>query len=111
LVFISEKQIKSTGSLLAKSIDCSHNLTHLRVRTSTTGICGVSADAWIYLPLIGNSAKSTSRSRKDHMWSNASTLLTEGIPLVSLASYQFFSYPEKKQINGIIACEKHRLFS
>ena len=46
LVFISEKQIKSTGSLLAKSIDCSHNLTHLRVRTSTTGICGVSADAW-----------------------------------------------------------------
>ena len=43
----------------------------------------------IYLPLIGNSAKSTSRSRKDHMWSNASTLLTEGIPLVSLASYQF----------------------
>jgi hypothetical protein len=41
-----KKKIKSTGSLLAKSIDCSPNLTHLLVRTSTTGICGVSADAW-----------------------------------------------------------------
>ena len=35
-----------TGSLLTKGIDCSHNLTHMRVRTSTTGICGVSPHAW-----------------------------------------------------------------
>lgn len=35
-----------TGRLLTKSIDCSHNLTHLRVRTSTKGICGVSSLAW-----------------------------------------------------------------
>jgi hypothetical protein len=37
---------KQSKSLLAKSVDCSHNFTHLRVRTSTTGILGVPADAW-----------------------------------------------------------------
>ena len=33
-----------TGELLFKSIDCSHNLTHLRVRTCTTGIASVKSD-------------------------------------------------------------------
>ncbi|XP_033725248.1 uncharacterized protein LOC117315212 [Pecten maximus] len=37
---------ETTGELLAKSIDCSHNLTHLRVRTCTTGIAGVSSDGF-----------------------------------------------------------------
>ena len=37
---------ESTGYLLAKSIDCSHNFTHLRVRSCTTGICGISPYAW-----------------------------------------------------------------
>jgi hypothetical protein len=36
----------ATGNLLCKSIDCSHNFTHLRVRTSTTGFCGISSHAW-----------------------------------------------------------------
>lgn len=36
----------ASGSLLCKSIDCSHNLTHLRVRTSTVGFCGISSQAW-----------------------------------------------------------------
>ena len=35
-----------TKELLAKGIDYSHNFTHLRVRTCTTGICGVSSEAW-----------------------------------------------------------------
>lgn len=35
-----------SGALLTKGIDCSHNFTHLRVRTCTTGVCGVSPDAW-----------------------------------------------------------------
>jgi hypothetical protein len=35
-----------TGELLPKSIDCSHNLTHLRVRTCTTGIAGVTSEGW-----------------------------------------------------------------
>ena len=37
---------EGTTELLGKGIDCSHNFTHLRVRTCTTGICGVSAEAW-----------------------------------------------------------------
>lgn len=32
--------------MLTKGIDCSHNFIHLRVRTCTTGVCGVSSDAW-----------------------------------------------------------------
>jgi hypothetical protein len=36
----------NTGELLAKGIDCSHNFTHLRVRSCTSGLCGVSSDAW-----------------------------------------------------------------
>ena len=35
-----------TGELLFKSIDCSHNLAHLRVRTCTTGTAGVKSDGW-----------------------------------------------------------------
>jgi hypothetical protein len=31
---------------LAKETDCSHNLTHLRVRACTTGIRGVSSVPW-----------------------------------------------------------------
>jgi hypothetical protein len=36
----------ATGQLLCKSLDCSHNFTHLRVRTSTVGLCGISSQAW-----------------------------------------------------------------
>lgn len=35
-----------TGGLLAKSLDASHLLTHLRVRTSTCGFLGVSSEGW-----------------------------------------------------------------
>ncbi|KAK3085496.1 hypothetical protein FSP39_004241 [Pinctada imbricata] len=35
-----------TESVMTKSIDCSHNFTHLRIRTATTGICGVNSKAW-----------------------------------------------------------------
>lgn len=35
-----------SGTLLTKGIDCSHNFIHLRVRTCTMGVCGVSSDAW-----------------------------------------------------------------
>ena len=31
---------------MAKSLDASHLLTHLRVRTSTVGFLGVSSEAW-----------------------------------------------------------------
>jgi hypothetical protein len=37
---------ESTGSVLAKSIDCLHNLTHLHVRSNTTGIFGIGPEAW-----------------------------------------------------------------
>lgn len=39
-------ETRKNGSLIAKGTDCSHNLTHLRVRTSKTGIRGISPDAW-----------------------------------------------------------------
>ena len=35
------------NDIIGKSIDCSHNLTHLRVRSCTTGIGNVSPEAWI----------------------------------------------------------------
>lgn len=37
---------EKSGALLTKGIDCSHNYTHLRMRTFTTGVCGVSSIAW-----------------------------------------------------------------
>ena len=37
---------RENGLYLAKGTDCSHNLTHLRVRMSTTGIRGVSSKPW-----------------------------------------------------------------
>ena len=36
----------ATEHVMGNSIDCSHNLTHLRVRSCTTGIGSVSSDAW-----------------------------------------------------------------
>ncbi|VDI64590.1 Hypothetical predicted protein [Mytilus galloprovincialis] len=44
--FSYQEKSTMTKRLLTKSIDCSHNLTHLRVRTSRKGICGVSSVAW-----------------------------------------------------------------
>jgi hypothetical protein len=38
---------KMNNDIVGKSIDCSHNLTHLRVRSCTTGIGNVTPEAWI----------------------------------------------------------------
>jgi hypothetical protein len=37
---------RENGHLLTKRTDCSHNLTHLRIRACTKGIRGVSSIAW-----------------------------------------------------------------
>jgi hypothetical protein len=37
---------KMNSDVVGKSIDCSHNLTHLRVRSCTTGIGSVTPEAW-----------------------------------------------------------------
>ena len=42
----SYPEMRENGLYLAKGTDCSHNLTHLRVRMSTTGIRGVSSKPW-----------------------------------------------------------------
>ncbi|XP_053397710.1 uncharacterized protein LOC128556471 [Mercenaria mercenaria] len=37
---------KATGALLCKTLDSHHLLTNLRIRTSTTGLQGISPEAW-----------------------------------------------------------------
>ena len=37
---------ESTGEIMCKSLDCSHNLTHLRVLTCTNGFGNVTSDGW-----------------------------------------------------------------
>ena len=44
--FSYPEKSEASGDLLCKSLDCSHNFTHLRVRTSTVGLGGVSSCAW-----------------------------------------------------------------
>ena len=63
LWFSYPEESEASGYWFRKSIDCSHNLTHLRVLTSTGGICGVSAKGWkecaksnetaLTIPLVG----------------------------------------------------------
>ena len=47
----------NTGELLARNLDCSHNLTHLRVRTCTSGIGNIRNDGW----------KACARSNETHL--------------------------------------------
>jgi hypothetical protein len=44
--FALPEQNRKTGKLVCKSIDCSHNFTHLRVRTCSGDILGISPEAW-----------------------------------------------------------------
>jgi hypothetical protein len=42
-LFSYSEESEAFGYWLCKSIDCSHNLTHLRVLTSTVGMGGISS--------------------------------------------------------------------
>lgn len=44
--FSYPERIVSTGEMLCKSLDCSHNLTHLRVLTCTFGFGNVTSEGW-----------------------------------------------------------------
>ncbi|KAK3102790.1 hypothetical protein FSP39_013932 [Pinctada imbricata] len=44
--FSYPERVNESGNLLCKSLDCSHNLTHLRVRICSKNLLGVSLDAW-----------------------------------------------------------------
>ena len=44
--FSYPERIESTGEIMCKNLDCSHNLTHSRVLTCTNEFGNVTSDGW-----------------------------------------------------------------